>query len=69
MEKQQVQKSFTFFMTLSAIVLIYSGETEAFEMKTGVKQGYVIALNLFSFFTATIFHLIKNRLPSGVDHL
>ena len=51
---------------MSATVLIDTSETEAFEVKTGVKHSCVIAPTLFSIFIAAITHLVKNKLPSGV---
>ena len=51
---------------MSARVLGGTGG-EAFEVRTGVKQGCVIAPTLFSIFISAIFHLIQDRLPHGVE--
>ena len=51
---------------MSARVLGGTGG-EAFEVRTGVKQGCVIAPTLFSIFISAIFHLIQDRLPDGVE--
>ena len=51
---------------MSARVLGGTGG-EAFEVRTGVKQGCVIAPTLFSIFISVIFHLIQDRLPDGVE--
>ena len=48
-------------------VLTALSETEAFEVKTDVKQGYIIAPTHFSIFIAAIIHLVKDKIHSGVD--
>ena len=50
---------------MSASVLINGEATESFEVKTGVKQGCVLAPGLFSIFISV--HLFSERLPQGID--
>ena len=52
---------------MSARVLSSQAAGDPFEVHTGVKQGCVIAPTLFSIFISTIFHLIKDRLPEGIE--
>ncbi|XP_062924161.1 uncharacterized protein LOC134356870 [Mobula hypostoma] len=41
--------------------------TESFQVRSGVKQGCVIAPTLFAIFVATIIHIIKDDLPPGIE--
>ena len=52
---------------MSASVLIDGEATESFEVKTGVKQGCVIAPTLFSIFISAVLYLVTERLPRGID--
>ena len=52
---------------MSAWVIGSRGDSEAFKVQTGVKQGCVIAPTLFSIFIPAIFHLIQVRLPDGIE--
>nr|XP_023656104.1 uncharacterized protein LOC111837887 [Paramormyrops kingsleyae] len=55
---------------MSATVLSNGGSTsEPFSVKTGVKQGCIIAPNLFAIFIAAILHLIGQELPQGIPIL
>ncbi|XP_076031048.1 uncharacterized protein LOC143019264 [Oratosquilla oratoria] len=50
-----------------ATVLVNNGTTDPFQVNTGVKQWCVIAPTLFIIFIATILHIIKDDLPSGIE--
>ena len=52
---------------MSATVLSNGMVTEPFLVKSGVKQGCVIAPTLFSIFIATVLHLIKDKVPTGIE--
>ena len=53
-------------MMMVARVLDSCSSTEPFEVRTGVKQGCVIAPTLFSIFISTVSQLIKDKLLEGV---
>ena len=50
-----------------ASVLIDTESTESFEVRTGVKQGCVIAPTLFSIFISAVLHLVSEKLPRVID--
>jgi len=52
---------------MSAQVLVNGTPSPPFKVKSGVKQGCVIAPTLFVIFIATVMHLIKDKLPPGID--
>ena len=52
---------------MSASVLIDGEGTESFEVKTGVKQGCVLAPTRFSIFISAVLYLVTERLPRGID--
>lgn len=52
---------------MSASVLIDGESTESFVVKTGVKQGCVIAPTLFLIFISAVLHLVSEKLPRGID--
>ena len=52
---------------MSAAVLCNGSETEPFKVETGVKQGCIIAPNLFTIFVAAILQLIGNNLHTRVQ--
>ena len=52
---------------MRATVKVGSDNSDPFQVKSGVKQGCVIAPTLFSIFIATIIHLIKEDLPPGIE--
>ncbi|PFX13645.1 LINE-1 retrotransposable element ORF2 protein [Stylophora pistillata] len=52
---------------MSASILIDGESTESFVVKTGVKQGCVIAPTLFSIFISAVLHLVSEKLPRGID--
>lgn len=52
-----------FHDNMKAMVIANGVPGESFEVRTGVKQGCVIAPSLFSIFIASIIHLVKNDIP------
>ena len=52
---------------MTTTVLINGIETELFTIHTGVKQGRVIALTLFTIYLCAILFLVHDRLPCGVE--
>ena len=48
-------------------IMVDNGNCESFQVKSGVKQGCLIAPTLFIIFIATVTHLIKNDLPPGIE--
>ena len=51
-----------------SVTLTANGKTaDPFRVKSGVKQGCVVAPTLFSVFIAAIMHLIKDQLPAGIS--
>lgn len=51
---------------MKASVIVDGDDTESFEVKTGVKQGCVIAPTLFSIFLTAVLHLVKESMPTGI---
>jgi len=49
-----------------ATVLINSGDSEPFEVKTGVKQGCIKAPTLFSIFISVVILITKPRMPTQI---
>lgn len=52
---------------MSGKVLNSNGPGESFKITTGVKQGCVIAPTLFSIYVGAILHLVKEKIPKGVE--
>ena len=52
---------------MTATILFNGTETEPFTIRTGVKQGYVIAPTLFTVYLCAILFLVHDRLPHGVE--
>ncbi|XP_076053655.1 uncharacterized protein LOC143032661 [Oratosquilla oratoria] len=52
---------------MQATILCNGDMMDPIEVRTGVKQGCVIAPILFSLFLAAILHIIEDDLPSGVQ--
>uniref|UniRef100_UPI00398E885A uncharacterized protein n=1 Tax=Pristiophorus japonicus TaxID=55135 RepID=UPI00398E885A len=52
---------------MQAVVLTNGFITDPIHVRTGVKQGYVIAPTFFSIFLAAMLHLTLNKLPAGVE--
>lgn len=50
---------------MKASVLVDGEYTKNFEVKTGVKQGCVIAPTLFSIFLTAVLHLVRKNMPTG----
>ena len=48
-------------------VKIGNEQSDPFQVKSGAKQGCVIAPTLFSMFISTITHIIKDDLPQGIE--
>ena len=51
---------------MKASVLVDGDYTKEFDVRTGVKQGCVIAPTLFSIFLSAVLHLVRERMPAGV---
>ncbi|KAI8516668.1 hypothetical protein Bbelb_052490 [Branchiostoma belcheri] len=51
---------------MTAKVLCNGSETESFTIKTGVKQGCILAPTIFDIYLLAVLILIKDRLPPGV---
>ena len=51
---------------MNASVLVDGDSTDKFEVKTGVKQGCVLAPTLFSIFLTAVLELVKQHMPNGV---
>ncbi|KAI8490935.1 hypothetical protein Bbelb_313540 [Branchiostoma belcheri] len=51
---------------MTAKVLCNGSETESFTIKTGVKQGCILAPTIFDIYLLAVLTLIKDRLPPGV---
>ena len=51
---------------MMATVLISGGDSEPFEVKTGVKQGCIKAPTLFSIFIAVVILITKPRIPTQI---
>ncbi len=51
---------------LKASVLIDGDYTNEFEVKTGVKQGCVLAPTLFSIFLTAVLHLVRKNMPTEI---
>ena len=52
---------------MTATFLINGAETEPFTIRTGVKQGCVIAPTVFNIYLCAILFFVRHRIPSGVD--
>ncbi len=52
---------------MRATVRVGNDNSDSFQVRSGVKQGCVIAPTLFSIFIATITHIIKEDLPPGIE--
>ena len=52
---------------MRASVLVDGEFTEDFEVKTGVKQGCVMAPTLFSIFLTAVLHLVRQNMPAGIE--
>lgn len=51
---------------MKASVLIDGDYTNEFDVKTGVKQGCVLAPTLFSIFLTAVLHLVRKNMPTGI---
>ena len=52
---------------MTATALFSETETEPFTIRTGVKQGCVIAPTLFTVYLCVILFLVRDRLPHGIE--
>ena len=52
---------------MKASVLVDGDYTAEFEVRTGVKQGCVIAPTLFSIFLSAVLHLANEKMPAGIQ--
>ena len=52
---------------MTATVLFNGTETEPFTIRTGVKQGCVIAPTLFAVYLCAILFVVRDRLPHGIE--
>ena len=52
---------------MTATILFNGTETGPFTIRTGVKQGCVIAPTLFTVYLCTILFFVRDRLPNGVE--
>lgn len=52
---------------MTALVLVDGEATGSFEVKTGVRQGCVVAPIRFSIFISAVLYLVTEKLSRGID--
>ena len=52
---------------MNASVMIDGESSNKFKVRTGVKQGCVLAPTLFSIFLVAVLHIVEKHAPTGID--